>query len=62
MTPQSSQDNLSYEAREVLANLNGLAAQIMCDHYENLTVGMRLRASKVIKDTKQILYDDQIRK
>lgn len=58
MTAQSGQESLSHEARELLANLNGLAAEIMCDHYDDLTVGMRLRASKVIKDTKQILDED----
>jgi len=60
MTPQSSQDNLSHEARELLTNLNGLAAQIMVEHYEDLTVGMRLRVSNVIKNTKQILDDAPI--
>jgi hypothetical protein len=62
MTLQSSQDSLSHEARKLLANLNGLAAQIMCEHYEDLTVGMRLRVTNVIKNTKQILDDDPIRK
>ena len=62
MTLQSSQGSLSLEAREVVANLNGLAAQIMCEHYEDLTVSMRLRVSNVIKNTKQILDDDQIPK
>jgi hypothetical protein len=62
MTLQSSQDSLSHEARELLANLNGLAAQIMCEHYEDLTVGMRLRVTNVIKNTKQILDGDPIRK
>jgi len=62
MRLQSSQGSLSLEAREVVANLNGLAAQIMCEHYEDLTVSMRLRVSNVIKNTKQILDDDQIPK
>jgi hypothetical protein len=61
MTLQSSQDNLSHEARELLANLNGLAAQIMVEHYKDLTEGMRLRLGKVIKNTKQMLDEDPIR-
>jgi hypothetical protein len=60
MTLQSSQDSLSLEARELVANLNGLASQIMCEHYKDLTVGMRLRVTNVIKNTKQILDDDPI--
>ena len=62
MTVQSSKDSLSDEARELVADLNGLAAEIMCEHYEDLTVGMRLRVSNVIKNTKQILDDDPIPK
>jgi hypothetical protein len=62
MKSQSGQDSLSHEARELLSNLNGLAAQIMCEHYEDLTVGMRLRVTNVIKNTKQILDDDPIHK
>ncbi len=61
MTLQSSQDNLSHEARELLANLNGLAAQIMVEHYKDLTEGMRLRLSNVIRNTKQMLDDAPIR-
>ena len=61
MKSQSSQDSLSREARELLDNLNGLAAQIMFEHYKDLTEGMRLRLSNVIKNTKQILDDDLIR-
>jgi hypothetical protein len=62
MKSQSSQDSLSHEARELLHNLNGLAAQIMFDRYKDLTEGMRLRLSNVIRNTKQILDDDPIRK
>jgi len=61
MTSEASQDSLSEEARELLNNLNSLAAQIMCEHYEDLTVGMKLRVTNVIKNTKQILDDDFIR-
>ena len=61
MTLQSSQDSLSHEARELLANLNGFAAQIMFEHYKDLTEGMRLRLGNVIKNTKQMLDEDSIR-
>jgi hypothetical protein len=57
---ESGQDSLSHAARELLADLNGLAAQIMYEHYKDLTVGMRLRVTNVIKNTKQILDDDSI--
>ena len=40
--------------------MNGLAAQIMFEHYKDLTVGMRLRVANVIKNTKQISDDDPI--
>lgn len=61
MTIQSSQDSLSHEARELLANLNGFAAKIMFEHYKDLTEGMKLRLGNVIKNTKQMLDEAPIR-
>lgn len=54
---ENTEKNLSDEARELVASLNGLAAKVMYDRYEGLTPVMRIRLGKVIRDTQKMLED-----
>lgn len=49
----SKQDDLSKEAKEILQDLNEIASDMIFKAYDKMTVGLKLRAGKIVSETEK---------